>query len=66
VLDDNLDGQLSVSELRGKQGEWLKASFAALDANADSHLQSTELSAARRRVVAAQPTSAPPASRSLN
>ena len=66
VLDDNLDGQLSVSELRGKQGEWLKASFAALDANADSHLQSNELSAARRRVVAAQPTSAPPASRSLN
>lgn len=66
VLDDNLDGQLSVSELRGKQGEWLKASFAALDANADSHLQTNELSAARRRVVAAQPTSAPPASRSLN
>ena len=66
VLDDNLDGQLSVSELRGKQGEWLKASFGALDANADSHLQSNELSAARRRVVAAQPTSAPPASRSLN
>jgi hypothetical protein len=66
VLDDNLDGRLSMAELRGRQGEWLKAGFAKLDTNADNHLQSNELSAARRRVVATQPTSAPSASLSLN
>lgn len=66
VLDDDLDGQLSIAELRGKQGAWLKANFAVLDTNADNLLQSDELAAGRQRVAALQPTSATPTSGPLN
>ena len=48
VLDDNLDGRIEMSELRGKQGALLKANFAALDANHDGFLDKDELGALRR------------------
>ena len=48
VLDDNMDGRLDMSELRGKQGVFLKANFAALDANHDGVLDKDELAALRR------------------
>ncbi len=57
VLDDNMDGTLQVAELRGKQGDWLKGSFATLDANHDLALSNDELLAARRTGVRNQ---APP------
>jgi hypothetical protein len=50
VLDDDLDGRLQPAELRGKQGEWLKANFSALDVNNDDVLASDEIAAAGRRV----------------
>ncbi len=50
VLDDNMDGKLELTELRGKQGEWLKANLAVLDANKDSLLDKDELAKAGRRV----------------
>lgn len=52
VLDDNLDGKLGRSELRGRQGEWLRASFSALDANADNMLDGAELKSLARRSLA--------------
>ncbi|MDP3739293.1 MAG: redoxin domain-containing protein [Hyphomonadaceae bacterium] len=48
VLDDNMDGKLQLAELRGKQGEWLKASFANLDANKDGVLVMGEITSGRR------------------
>ncbi len=61
VLDDSLDGKLQLSELRGKQGEWLKANFAALDVNADAMLENAEVAAAGRRVGGRPQASAVPA-----
>ena len=61
VLDDNLDGNLQPAELRGKQGDWLKANFATLDANADAKLDGGELAAAGRRAGARAQASAPAA-----
>ncbi len=62
VLDDSMDGKLQLAELRGKQGEWLKTNFAALDANSDSTLDGAEVAAAGRRVGARIQASASPAS----
>ena len=50
VLDDDLDGSLQPAELRGKQGEWLKANFNVLDVNNDDVLAGDEIAAAGRRV----------------
>ena len=46
MLDDNLDGKLQMSELKGQIGAGLKASFAALDSNKDGVLDATELTKA--------------------
>jgi len=48
-LDQNLDGKLQVSELRGQVGEKLKTAFAALDKNHDGALDADELAAANVR-----------------
>ena len=31
MFDDNMDGKLQLTELRGKQGDWLKGNLAALE-----------------------------------
>jgi hypothetical protein len=49
VLDDDMDGKLQLTELRGKQGDWLKANLATLDADGDGVLSKAELAAAGRR-----------------
>jgi peroxiredoxin len=46
MLDDNLDGKLQMSELKGQMGAGLKGGFAALDANKDGVLDATELAKA--------------------
>jgi hypothetical protein len=48
VLDDNMDGKLQPSELRGKQAEPLKANFAAIDANHDGVIDKGEIPTGRR------------------
>jgi hypothetical protein len=48
VLDDNIDGKLQLSELRGAQAAMLKANFAAADANHDGGLDKVELAAAQK------------------
>ncbi len=47
VLDDDMDGKLQPTELRGKQGDWLKTNFATLDANRDGALVMDEVAARR-------------------
>ena len=64
VLDDNLDGKLQPSELRGNQAAALKANFALVDANKDGFIDKAELAAAmkvlgaQRRTAAAAPAPA--------
>ena len=45
ALDDNLDGKLQLSELRGTQAARLKAAFTTLDANHDGGLDKAEIAA---------------------
>jgi hypothetical protein len=67
VLDDNLDGKLQLSELRGSQATAIKANFALIDANKDGAIDKAELAAAmkvlsaRRRTADAAPAAPPPA-----
>jgi mono/diheme cytochrome c family protein len=49
ALDSNMDGKLEPSELRGAQGQRLKANFAALDKNHDGYIDKDELAAASVR-----------------
>ena len=48
VLDDNMDGKLQPSELRGRQAAVLKTNFAMLDANHDGAADKDELAAAMK------------------
>jgi hypothetical protein len=48
VLDDNMDGKLSPSELRGRQAAVLKTNFALLDANKDGFADKAEMAAAMK------------------
>lgn len=62
VLDDNMDGRLDVAELRGKQGQYLKANLATLDVDRNGSLTQDELASARRpRGGAAQSATTTPA-----
>ena len=49
ALDDNIDGKVDLSELKGPMGMSMKARFATLDRNGDGGLDATELSAAGGR-----------------
>ena len=73
MFDDNLDGKIELSELKGEPGMGLKKNFALLDRNHDGVLDAGELKAAmammpdRRRqrtasAPAAQPAAKPTAS----
>jgi hypothetical protein len=46
VLDDNLDGKLSMAELRGRQVAVIKANFTMADTNKDGFIDKNELNAA--------------------
>jgi len=48
VLDDNLDGKLQVSELRGQLGEMLKKYLPLIDTNHDGAIEPTEMAAAQK------------------
>ncbi len=65
VMDDNLDGKLAPSELRGKQMAVVKANFAMADTNKDGFIDKSELNAAmqflRSRGGGARPGGAAPA-----
>ena len=61
MLDDNLDGKLQKSELRGEMGQRISQFFAMIDKNQDGELDRAELAAmqammGRRREQAAQPS----------
>ena len=71
MFDDNMDGKIELSELKGAPGMGLKKNFALLDRNKDGSLDVAELKAAmammpdRRRTAsapAAQPAAKPTAS----
>jgi hypothetical protein len=47
MLDDNIDGKLQQSELKGGLGNQLKAAFAQLDADKDGALSQAELANAQ-------------------
>lgn len=49
VLDDNIDGKLQLTELRGRTAAALKTNFAMLDRNGDRALDPTEMAAAGGR-----------------
>jgi peroxiredoxin len=61
VLDDNLDGKLQQSELRGRQAAVLKANFALLDANKDGAADKDEMAAAMKFLSNRNRQAAPPA-----
>jgi hypothetical protein len=61
VLDDNLDGKLQQSELRGRQAAVLKTNFAMLDANKDGFADKDELAAAMKFLGNRQRPAAPAA-----
>jgi peroxiredoxin len=46
MLDDNIDGKIELSELKGSVGAQLKANFALIDANKDGGIDATELATA--------------------
>jgi len=48
VMDDNLDGKLEVSELRGQLGDTLKKYIALVDTNKDGAIEQTEMDAAMK------------------
>ncbi|WP_293902486.1 hypothetical protein [Phenylobacterium sp.] len=48
VMDDNLDGKLQVSELRGKLGDTLKQYMALIDTDMDGAISQKELDAAQK------------------
>jgi hypothetical protein len=48
MLDDNIDGKLQQSELKGSLGNQLKAAFAQLDTDKDGALSMTEMAAAQQ------------------
>ena len=45
MFDDNGDGVIEASELKGKMGEGIKAKFALIDRNHDGKIDKTELAA---------------------
>ncbi len=47
MMDDNIDGKLEKSELRGRLGNMINGYFAAIDTNKDGFLQQAELTAAQ-------------------
>jgi hypothetical protein len=49
ALDDNIDGKVEASELKGPMGNMLKARFADLDKDHDGGLNAAELAAAGNR-----------------
>jgi hypothetical protein len=59
VLDDNMDGKLSPDELRGTQGQPLKANFALVDQNKDGFIENSELQAALKVLGARRRQAAP-------
>jgi Redoxin/EF hand len=64
MMDDNLDGKLEKSELKGSIGRQLLKYFDVLDKNHDGYLDADELAAAQgmmggRRSAAAAPTAKP-------
>jgi hypothetical protein len=48
VLDDNIDGKLQVSELRGQVGEMLKKYLPLIDTNKDGAIEPEEMAAAQK------------------
>jgi hypothetical protein len=64
MLDDNLDGKVQKTELKGRMGDMLGKYFDVLDKNHDGALDKTELAAAQammgpRRSAAAAPAAVP-------
>lgn len=51
-MDDNIDGKLSMQELRGARAAAIKKNFAALDKNGDGFLERSEFPAQSRAVSA--------------
>ena len=47
MMDDNIDGKLQKSELKGRLGGMISGYFAAIDTNKDGVLEKTELAAAQ-------------------
>ena len=67
MMDDNIDGKLQKTELRGRMGALINGAFAMLDKNGDQSLDRAELVAAqammgRRRGTQATTTDGPSAS----
>src|SRR3546814_19972941 len=47
MMDDNIDGKLQKSELKGRLGSMIGGYFAAIDKNGDGELDKTEMAAAQ-------------------
>jgi hypothetical protein len=47
MMDDNIDGKLQKSELKGRLGDMINGYFAAIDTNKDGVLEQAELTAAQ-------------------
>jgi hypothetical protein len=47
MLDDNIDGKVQMTELKGAMGNQLKLAFAQLDTDKDGGLSAAELAAAQ-------------------
>jgi hypothetical protein len=47
MLDDNIDGKVQMTELKGGMGNQLKMAFAQLDTDKDGGLSASELAAAQ-------------------
>jgi hypothetical protein len=67
MMDDNIDGKLQKTEMRGRMGAMISGAFAMLDKNGDQSLDRAELVAAqammgRRRGTQATTTDGPSAS----
>ena len=60
MMDDNLDGKLQKSELRGQMGAMLLKYFDVLDKNHDGALDADELSAAQAMIGPRRSAAAPP------
>jgi hypothetical protein len=58
-LDDNMDGKLSLAELRGMRATTIKANFTAADLNHDGFLDRDELAAAQKKFAPQRRGSAP-------
>jgi peroxiredoxin len=60
IFDDNIDGKIQLSELKGAMGNQLKVAFKMIDANGDGGIEPKELASAQAALGRRAEISAPP------